>query len=71
MIFTAMILICEINMSNSFDTCLVFSSLEQYETEESCMSAISDLLNDSLFQNTYVDYKFEEYICYPWLQIKT
>lgn len=70
MIFTAMILVCEVNMPKSYDTCLVFSNIEMYETEAQCMSAISDLLNNSLFQNAYVDYKIEEYACYPWLQLK-
>ena len=70
MIFTAMILMCEINMPKTFDTCLVFSNIEMYETQEQCMSSITDILNNSLFQNAYMDYKLEEYACYPWLQLK-
>ena len=71
MIFTAMILICEINMPKTFDSCLVLSNLDQYRTEEQCMYAITDLLNNELFQNAYIDYKLEKYECFSWLQIES
>jgi hypothetical protein len=70
MIFTAMLLICEINMPKTFDTCIVFTSEYQYKTEEECTSSIVELLNNELFRYIYTDYSVEEYACHTWLHIE-
>lgn len=71
MIFSAMVLVCQINMPKNFDTCTVMSDTYQHKTEEECMSSITTLLNSELFQLAYINYRVEEYACYPWLQIST
>lgn len=70
MIFTAMVLVCEINMPKNINTC--FSMHDQYvhQTEEECMNSIVELLNSDLFKYAYVGYEVEEYVCYPWLDIE-
>lgn len=70
MIFTAMILICEINMPKTFDTCLVLTDQYQHRTEEECMGSVAELINNDLFRYAYIDYGVEEYACHPWLQIE-
>lgn len=70
MIFSAMILVCQINMPKNFDTCTVLSDIYQHKTEKECMSSIETLINDQLFQSAYNNYRVEEYVCYPWLQVE-
>lgn len=68
MIFTAMILVCELNTPKTFDTCIVLSDQTPHRTEEQCMDSVADLLNNELFRMAYMDYELEEYKCYPWLR---
>lgn len=71
MIFTAMLLMCEMNMPKTFDNCIVFIDEHQHRSEQACMDSIVELLNNELFQNAYSRYDMEDYQCYSWIHTET
>lgn len=65
--YTAMILMCISNEAVNINNCMVMQSNILYESEDSCVVAVAELLNSEMFKYAYGDYKLDNFLCYEWL----